>query len=170
MRLTILDKITARITLAAGAEDEKEMTIVHAVGMDESVWVGKAEDYLADANADHYEVVGDKSGFCYFAGSQSDCDDVAEQINDAMPFDTEQAAAMRPYKPRRKAGKRGERITPQERRKRQQYVKRNKLKLAMQRRKYYNRNKSQLQRRAEIRKRLGRPTVKRDDGYHYTYK
>jgi hypothetical protein len=152
-------------------DDDKELTLVEAAAIDQSVWVGHASDYDEDGDSDpdEYEVVGDESGFCYYSGSKEDCEDVADQMNEHMPF-TGDEAAMKSYKPRRKRGRRGERITPQERLERKRFRKKNRHKLARERKKYYRKNRSQLNRRKEIKERMTTPETKRDKNFHYTYK
>lgn len=174
MRIVLVPKDMVLSKVEADVEDD-ELTVVEAVGMDSSVWVGKTSDIESDGdgNPDEYQIIGDVSGFCYYAGSESDCDSIADAMNVQMPFTADAAeveSAMDSYHPRLKRAKRSGRVTPAEKLDRLRYRRKNKRKLAMQRKQYYRKNKSQLQRRANIRKRRTRPVVEKDSNYHYTYK
>lgn len=182
MKLAIVKRETVLSAVELAEEinnDDQEITLEEASAIDTLVWVGNAQE-VGDPTDDpnEFQVIGDQSGFVYFIGSQEECNDIAKQMNAVMPFsegeEKEEAAsiieaAMRTYKPRRKRGKRTQRITPQEKLERKRIRLKNRFKNARKRKAYYRKNKGQLIRRAKLRKRINRPETNVDPNWKYSY-
>lgn len=85
-------------------------------------------------------------------------------------FQEDEEAAMRAYKPRRKRGRRVQRVTPKERLERMRKRRKNRFKLRHKRRKYYRKNRHQIKQRKKRKSRMVTPRTVIDRRYKYTYK